>query len=131
MKKLILLKLQMLVSQFVEIKMLEDEMFNYFFDKLSEIRNFMINLGKKVFDTKIVRKVIISLPERFRIKVTSIESCTDLNTMKIEELVGAIQTYEFFCLNLRKIRILPLELLGKTLMSYLMRNHQMIKNLLL
>jgi hypothetical protein len=121
----------MLVSQFVEIKMLEDEMFNYFFDKLSEIRNSMINLGKKVFDTKIVRKVIISLPERFRIKVTSIESCTDLNTMKIEELVGAIQTYEFFCLNLRKIRILPLELLGKTLMSYLMRNHQMIKNLLL
>jgi hypothetical protein len=38
----------MLVSQFVEIKMLEDEMFNYFFDKLSEIRNSMINLGKKV-----------------------------------------------------------------------------------
>jgi hypothetical protein len=91
----------------------------------------MINLGKKVFDTKIVRKVMRSLYERFKIKVTSIESCTDLNTMKIEELVRAIQTYEFSLPNIRKIRIFPIELLGKILMSYLMRNHQMMKNLLL
>jgi hypothetical protein len=48
-------KLQMLVSQFEDIKMLEDETFNDFFGKLSEIRNSMINLGKKVSDTKINR----------------------------------------------------------------------------
>ena len=85
----------MLVSQFEEIKMLVDETFNDFFGKLSKIRNSMINVGKKVSNTNIVRKVMRSLPERFRIKVTSIESCTDLNTMEIEELVGAIQTYKF------------------------------------
>jgi hypothetical protein len=55
--------LQMLVSQFEEIKMLEDETFNDFFGRLSEIRNSMINLGKKVSDIKIVRKVMRSLPE--------------------------------------------------------------------
>jgi RNA-binding protein YhbY len=88
-------KFQMLVSQFEKIKMLEDETFNDFFGKLSEHRNSTINLGKKVSDTKIIKKVMRSLPERFRIKVTFIESCIDVNTMKIQELVGAIQTYEF------------------------------------
>ena len=88
-------KLQMLVSQFEKIKMLENKTFNDFFGKLSEIRNSMINLGKKVFATKIIIKVMRSLPERFRIKVTTIESCTDLETMRIEQLVSAFQTYEF------------------------------------
>jgi hypothetical protein len=69
-----------------------------------------------------------SLPERFKMKVTAIESCTDLETMRIEELVGALQTYEFSFLNLGIIRILPLKLLGRTLMSYLMRN-QVMRNL--
>ena len=55
----------------------------------------MISLGKKVFDTKIIRKVMRSLLERFRMKVTAIELCIDLETMRIEELVGALQTYEF------------------------------------
>jgi hypothetical protein len=88
-------KLQMLVSQFEKIEMLEDETFNDFFGKLNEIRNSMINLGKKVSTTKIIRKVIRSLLERFRMKVIAIESCTDLETIRIEELVGALQTYQF------------------------------------
>jgi hypothetical protein len=75
--------------------MLEDETFNDFFGKLNEIRNSMINLGKKVSTTKIIRKVIRSLLERFRMKVIAIESCTDLETIRIEELVGALQTYQF------------------------------------
>jgi hypothetical protein len=36
-----------------------------------------------------------SLLEKFTMKVTAIESCTDLETIRIEELVGALQTYEF------------------------------------
>ena len=51
-------KLQMLVSLFEKIKMSEDETFNDFFGKLSEIRNSMINQGKKVSNTKIIRKVM-------------------------------------------------------------------------
>jgi hypothetical protein len=34
------------------------------------------------------------LPKRFRIKVTTIEESKDLEEMKIEELVGSLQTYE-------------------------------------
>jgi hypothetical protein len=85
----------MLVSKFEKIEILEDETFNDFFGKLSKIRNSMINLGNKVSDTKMVRKVMRSLLERFKMKTTAIESCTDLETMRIKELVGTLQTYEF------------------------------------
>jgi arsenate reductase-like glutaredoxin family protein len=106
-------KLQMLVSQFEKIEMLKDETFNDFFGKLSEIRNSVINLGKKVFDTKIIRKVMRSLLERFKIKVTTIDSCTDLETMRIEELVGALQTCEFSLPQPRKNKDIALRTLRK------------------
>jgi hypothetical protein len=106
-------KLQMLVSKFEKIEMLEDETFDDFFGKLSEIRNSMINLGKKVSDTKIVRKVMRSLPERFKMKVTAIESCTNLETIRIEELVGALQTYEFSLSKPRNNQDLALRTLKK------------------
>jgi hypothetical protein len=106
-------KLQMLVSRFEKIEMLKDETFNDFFGTLSEIRNSMINLGKKVSDTKIVRMVMRSLPERFKMKVTAIESCTDLETMRIEELVDALQTYEFSLSKPRNNKDLALRTLKK------------------
>jgi hypothetical protein len=41
-------KLQMLVSQFEGIKILEDESFNEFYTKINDMRNSMISLGKKI-----------------------------------------------------------------------------------
>ena len=58
-------KLQMLVAQFEEIRMLEVETFDKFYSKLGVIRNFTINLGKKMDDAKVVKKILRSLPERF------------------------------------------------------------------
>jgi hypothetical protein len=67
-------KIQMLISKFKEIKMQEDETFDEFYSKLSNIRNSTINLGKKVSDAKTVRKILKSLPERFHPKVTALET---------------------------------------------------------
>jgi hypothetical protein len=66
-------KLQMLISKFQEIKMLEEETFGEFYSKMSELRNSMVSLGKPVSDVKLIRKILRSLLERFRIKVTTIE----------------------------------------------------------
>jgi len=85
----------MLVSQFEGIKMLEDESFNEFYTKISDLRNSMINFGKKISDVKLIKKILRSLPGRFRIKVNTIEESKDLDNMKIEELVGSLQTDEF------------------------------------
>jgi hypothetical protein len=82
----------MLVSQFEGIKMLEEESFNEFYTKRSDFRNSMINLGNNISNAKLIKKILRSLHEKFRIKITTIEESKDLDNMKIEELVGSIQT---------------------------------------
>ncbi|XP_022854061.1 uncharacterized protein LOC111375463 [Olea europaea var. sylvestris] len=84
----------MRVSMFEEIRMKDDESCDEFYAKLNDIVNSSFNLGEKIFESKIVRKVLRSLPERFRPKVTMIEESMDLDMIKIEELVGSLQTYE-------------------------------------
>jgi hypothetical protein len=85
-------KLQMLILKFEEIKMLDDETFGEFYTKINDLRNSMVSLGKRVSDVKLIKKIIRSLPEHFRIKVTTIEESKDMYSMKIEELVGSLQT---------------------------------------
>jgi transcription elongation factor len=82
------------ISKFEEIKMLDDETFCEFYTKINNLRNSMVSLGKRVSDVKIIKKILRSLPERFKIQVTTIIESKDLDSMKIEELVGSLQTYE-------------------------------------
>jgi hypothetical protein len=63
----------MLISKFEEIKMLQDETFGEFYTKISDLRNSMVSLWKQISDVKLIRKILRSLLERFRIKVTTIE----------------------------------------------------------
>jgi ADP-glucose pyrophosphorylase len=94
----------MLISRFQDIKMLEDETFGEFYSKMSDSRNSMVSLEKFVLDVKLIQKILRSLPERFRIKVTTIEENKDLEEMKIEELVGSLQTYEFSLPPAKKVK---------------------------
>jgi hypothetical protein len=75
-------KLQMLILKFEEIKMLDDETFGEFYTKINDLRNSMVSLGKRVSDVKLIKKIIRSLPEHFRIKVTTIEESKDMYSMK-------------------------------------------------
>jgi hypothetical protein len=49
------------------------------------------------------------LPEHFRIKVTTIEESKDLEEMKIEELVGSLQTYELSLPPVKKLKTIALK----------------------
>jgi hypothetical protein len=102
-------KLQLLISSFEEIKMLEEETFGEFYSKMSDLRNSMVSLGKLVSDVKLIWKILRSFPERFRIKVTTIEESKDLEEMKIEELVGSLQTYELSMPPVKKLKIINLK----------------------
>jgi hypothetical protein len=102
-------KLQMLISKFEEIKMLEEETFGEFYTKVSDLRNSMVSLGKKISDVKLIRKILRSLPERFRIKVTTIEESKDQKEMKIEELVRSLQTYKYCLPPVRKAKTIALK----------------------
>jgi RNA-binding protein YhbY len=94
----------MLISKFEEIKMLEEETFREFYTKISDLRNSMMSLGKQILVVKLIRKILRSLPERFKIKVTTIEESKDLKEMKIEELVGSLQTYGYSLPPVRKAK---------------------------
>ena len=74
--------------------MSEDESFDSFYGRLNEIVNAKLNLGEKFEETKVVWKVIRSLPESFWVKVTTIEESNDLDAINIQELVRSLQTYD-------------------------------------
>jgi hypothetical protein len=69
----------------------------------------MVSLGKQISDVKLIRKILRSLPECFRIKVTTIEESKDLEEMKIEVLVGSLQTYEYSLPPVRKAKKIALK----------------------
>jgi hypothetical protein len=102
-------KLQMLISKFEEIKMLEEETFREFYTKISDLIKSMVSLEKQISDVKLIRKILRSLPESFRIKVTTIEESKDLDEIKIEELVGSLQTYEYSLPPVRKAKTISLK----------------------
>ena len=70
----------------------EDESFDEFY--LKDIVNSAFNLRETIPKSKIVRKVLRSLPERFHAKITAIEESKDINKIPLIGLVGNLQTYE-------------------------------------
>ena len=84
----------MLTTWFKEVKMSDDNSFDSFYGRLNEIVIAKLNLGEKIEEAKVVRKILRSLPESFQAKVIAIEESTDLDEIKIQELIGYLQTYE-------------------------------------
>ena len=74
--------------------MSEDESFKSFYGKLNEVVIWKFNLGEKMEDSKVVRKILWSLPKSFHAKVTTIKESKDLDEIKIQELISSLQTYE-------------------------------------
>ena len=74
--------------------MLDDEFFDEFYVQLNDIVNFAFNLGEVYDQPKIVRKILRSLIEDFRSKVTAIIESKDVDSIPIDELVRSLQSYE-------------------------------------
>ena len=62
--------------------------------QLNEVVVSKFNLGEKMEDSKIVRKILRSLPKSFCAKVTAIKESKDLDDIKVQELIGSLQTFE-------------------------------------
>ncbi|XP_065633839.1 uncharacterized protein LOC136069340 [Quercus suber] len=111
-------KVQMLTTHFKELKMSGDESFDSFYSKLNEVIVGKFNLGEKMEDSKIVRKILRSLPESFRAKVTAIEESKDLDNIKVQELVGSLQTYELSLPTQKKSKSLALKTIDERVVSH-------------
>ena len=74
--------------------MSDDESFDEFYTKLNDIVNSAFNLGEIYDQPKIVRKILRSLTEDFRPKVTAITESKDVDSIPVDELVGSTQNYQ-------------------------------------
>ena len=72
----------------------DDETFDEFNSKLNAIVNDTFTLGEPIPENRIVKKILRSLPEMFDAKVVAIEENKNLNTLKVDELNGNLQTFE-------------------------------------
>ncbi|KAK2396297.1 gag-protease polyprotein [Trifolium repens] len=87
-------KLQLLTSKFENLRMEDDETISEFNTRVRDIANSCFAIGEKIPEEKLARKILRSLPKRFSMKVTAIEESQDLSTMKVDELIGSLQTFE-------------------------------------
>ena len=74
--------------------MSDNESFDELYAKLNDIVNSAFNLGEVYDQPKIVRKILKSLIEDFRPKVTAITESKYVDSILVEELVGSLQSYE-------------------------------------
>ncbi|XP_050154692.1 uncharacterized protein LOC126628872 [Malus sylvestris] len=102
-------KLQHLITKFENITMSDGESFSDFYAKLSVIVNGCHNLGDSIPEHRIVKKILRSLPMRFHAKRTAIEESKDLNTYKLEQLIGSLQTYELELPDSNKMKSIALK----------------------
>ena len=72
--------------------MTDNECFDGFYAKLNDIVNFAYNLGEIYDQPKIVRKILRSLNEDFRPKVTAITESKNVDSILVDELIGSLQS---------------------------------------
>ncbi|GAU44283.1 hypothetical protein TSUD_371830 [Trifolium subterraneum] len=87
-------RLQNLTRKFENLRMKEDESVHNFYMNVMDFANSFDDLGEKLSDEKIVRKILRSLTKKFDMKVIAMEEAQDISTMKVDELIGSLQTYE-------------------------------------
>ena len=119
-------KLQMLTTRFKELKMSEDESFDSFYSKLNEVVIGKFNLGEETEDSKIVRKILRSLPESFHAKVTVIEESNDLDDIKVQELIGSLQTNELSLPSQRKSKSFALKTINEKVEAHVLLDEDVV-----
>ena len=89
--------------------MSDDESFDELYAKLNDIVNSTYNLGEIYDQPKIVRKILKSLTEDFRPKVTAITKSKDVDSIPIDELVRSLQSYELDLPKTNKSKLMTLK----------------------
>ena len=89
--------------------MSDDESFDEFYAKFNDIVNSSYNLGEIYDQPKIVRKILRSLIEDFRPKVTAITESKNVDSIPVDELVGSLQSYELDLPKTSKIKSMALK----------------------
>lgn len=83
-----------LIREFEMQRMKESETIREYSNKLLGIVNRIRLLGKDFSDERIVEKILVSIPERYEAKISSLEETKDLSKITLAELVNAMNAQE-------------------------------------
>ena len=72
----------------------DTEMVKEFTDRILKVVNQLRVLGEELSDKRVVEKVLVSLPERFESKISSLEESRDLSKITVAEFINALQATE-------------------------------------
>ncbi|XP_024023122.1 uncharacterized protein LOC112092104 [Morus notabilis] len=86
-------KLNILTTRFENLRMHETETISKF-NSQCDITNESFTLGAKIPEAKLVSKTLRSLSQRFAFNVTTIEEAKNTETIRLDELMGSLRTFE-------------------------------------
>ena len=87
-------KISMLTNQFQLFKMNTNESISDMYSRFQDIVHSLISLGKEFSEEDQVRKILNSLTPEWDQKTLAIEEANDISTLKIEELIGNLMSFE-------------------------------------
>ena len=79
-----------LVREFEMQKMKESEKIKEYADRLLGIVNKVRLLGSEFSDSRIIQKILVTIPERFESTISSLENAKDLSKISLAELLNAL-----------------------------------------
>jgi len=83
-----------LIREFELQRMNESESVKEYSDRLLTIANKVRLLGSVLKDSRIVEKLLVTVPKRFEATITTLENTKDLSKISIAELLNALQAQE-------------------------------------
>ncbi|CAM8887243.1 unnamed protein product [Rhodiola kirilowii] len=92
--KVKIFRMDMVTLKFENLKMKEDEAIADLNTRVLDISNKSFTLGEPMTEEKLVRKVLWSLPKQHAMKALAVKEARDVTTMRLDELMGSLQTYE-------------------------------------
>nr|KYP66899.1 hypothetical protein KK1_013210 [Cajanus cajan] len=64
------------------------------FDKLLDIANKVRLLGTQFLDSRIVEKILVTIPERYEASIAALKNTKDLNKITLADVLHALQALE-------------------------------------
>lgn len=83
-----------LIREFELQKMKDSESIKEYSDKLLGIVNKVRLLGTSFSDSRIVEKILVTVPEKYEASITTLENTKDLCKITLAELLNALQAQE-------------------------------------
>ncbi|KAI9194515.1 hypothetical protein LWI28_006720 [Acer negundo] len=74
--------------------MKESETDKDYIDKLMKVVNQIRLLGEELTEGRIIEKVLVTMPEIFESKISSLEDSIDFSQLTLTEVINALQAFE-------------------------------------